>query len=133
MSRANRDGDRSDQFDLQSVHADLQEVRGMVLAVPRHPRWRWSTKAAYYAQADRACVAMWLPDRQGWLQDQGDPRGDRCLDPGRLRDAAKFDGTRGNHIRNQRGHHAVHISHLLCYARGTYIVRTVGGTDEARS
>lgn len=84
----NSDGDRADELDLQSVHPDLQKVRGMVFPVPRHPGERRRAQAAHHPQADRARVPVRLPDRQGWVQDQGDPRGDRRLDPGRLRHAA---------------------------------------------
>lgn len=84
MPGANSDSDRTDELNLQSVHADLQKIRGMVFPVPRHPGKRRCTQATHHSQVDRPSIAVRLSDRQRWLEDQGDPRGDRCLDPGRL-------------------------------------------------
>lgn len=125
VSGANRDRDRSDEFDLQGVHPDMQEVRGVVLAVPRHAgrqrgRRRQRAQAPDHPQADRARLPVRLAHRQGRLQDQGDQRGDRRLDSGCLGDAAQLDRAGRHHIRHQRGHHPVYLSHMLRHARGMF-------------
>lgn len=61
---------------------------------------------------------LFFDDR--WIQDQGDPRGDRRVNSSCIGDATKLDRARSYHFRDQRGHHSVHISHLLCYARGIH-------------
>lgn len=122
---ADSDRHRADELDLQGVHVDMQEIWGMVLPVSRHPgrrrrRRRRCLETTYHAQADRACFAVRFLDRQGWLENQGDSRGHRCVYSSRFRDAAQLDRTCSDHIRYQRSNHAVHISYLLRYARGTY-------------
>lgn len=120
VSGANSNSDWSDEFDLQSVHIDMQKVRRVVLAIPRYPGRRGRcAPASDHSSADRARVAVRLAHRQGRLQDQGNPRSHRGVDPGRVRDAAQLDWTHGHHLRHQRSHHTMHIPHMLRHARGT--------------
>uniref|UniRef100_A0A8D8U0R3 Uncharacterized protein n=1 Tax=Cacopsylla melanoneura TaxID=428564 RepID=A0A8D8U0R3_9HEMI len=49
---------------------------------------------------------MWLPNWEGRLQDQGDPRTEWCVHTGGVRHASQFNREGGHHYRNGGGNHA---------------------------
>lgn len=82
--------------------------------------WNGYPAAAHHAPPHHASLAVRFVDRQRRLQDQGDSRNHGRFCRRGLGNAAQLYGKSRHGVGHERRHHAVHLPHLLCYARGTH-------------